>query len=165
MAALREEIRRLEARHERDLERVRTTAIESVARSAFEIVDGCDRVLTDLDARKAAGISTGIVMLRDQVLNELDRHDLRSVNPLGAAFDPHLHEAVGRRVGAPEGEVVEVLKRGWFLGERMLRAAAVVVGDGGGCPHGQSSPEACLSCFREGRRTRSDSEQRRRDRS
>jgi molecular chaperone GrpE len=51
------------------------------------------------------------------------------IETVGADFDPHKHQAVAYDVveGAREGEVVEELRKGYMLGERLLRPALVKV--------------------------------------
>jgi molecular chaperone GrpE len=50
----------------------------------------------------------------------------------GQAFDPNLHEAMSQEASLeiPEGSVVRVLRRGYKLKDRLLRAATVVVSSG-----------------------------------
>ena len=61
-------------------------------------------------------------------LSPLRQHGAAS-NPLGADFDPHWHEAVVResREGARDGEVTDVLARGYRIKDRLLRPAMVKV--------------------------------------
>ena len=53
----------------------------------------------------------------------------RALEALGADFDPHLHQAVTSvpADGHRDGEVVEELRRGYLLGDRLLRPAMVKV--------------------------------------
>jgi molecular chaperone GrpE len=54
---------------------------------------------------------------------------VRPLEALGADFDPHLHQAVSSEPaeGRRDGEVVEVLRKGYLLNERLLRPAMVKV--------------------------------------
>ncbi len=63
----------------------------------------------------------------------LDREGVVVLDPKGEAFDPHKHEAVGQREDAsvPEHTVVEVLRKGCSMGERIVRPAMVIVSTGG----------------------------------
>ena len=47
----------------------------------------------------------------------------------GQAFDPNVHEAIGEDIGA-QGEVVRVLQKGYKMGDRVIRPAMVMVGNG-----------------------------------
>ena len=53
------------------------------------------------------------------------------LDPSGEAFDPHRHEALlSQPSDQPEGTVIEVLQKGFLLGDRVLRPARVVVSGG-----------------------------------
>jgi len=62
-------------------------------------------------------------------LDELAREGLHPMDPVGATFDPELHEAVATDPAsdAPSHTVTAVLQRGWFFHDRVLRAALVRV--------------------------------------
>ncbi|MDG2991543.1 nucleotide exchange factor GrpE [Candidatus Synechococcus calcipolaris G9] len=64
-----------------------------------------------------------------QLVDCLKRVGVSPMRPEGKPFDPNLHEAVLRQPTAdqPEGTVLEELKRGYLLGERVLRHAMVKV--------------------------------------
>ena len=60
---------------------------------------------------------------------KLERHNITPVAAKGKVFDPRVHEAVSRQEtsASPPGTVVEELIKGYRLGDRLLRAASVVV--------------------------------------
>jgi len=59
----------------------------------------------------------------------LRRRGVKPIQSVGADFDPRVHEAVVHEASADhrEGEVMEELRRGYMLGERLLRPAMVKV--------------------------------------
>ena len=59
----------------------------------------------------------------------LKKRGVTTIEPLGADFDPHHHQAVAYEEvpGARDGEVVDVLAKGYKLGDRLLRPAMVKV--------------------------------------
>jgi molecular chaperone GrpE len=71
----------------------------------------------------------GLQMVRALLQGALERHGLREIAAIGAAFDPGQHEAVGLAPAGqhPPGTVVEVLQRGYALGDKVLRASKVLV--------------------------------------
>lgn len=125
----------------------------------FDVIDGCDRAL-GAHADDSA-MQEGLMMLLEQSLAAAAAANLHSVHPDGETFDPHQHEAIAQAPGGIAGQVAQVVRRGWLLGPRLVRAAQVVVHDGVGCPHGREDATQCLRCFRE---QRGDSELRRRSR-
>jgi molecular chaperone GrpE len=70
----------------------------------------------------------GMRMIRDNLLEVLRSEGLEEI-PVDGAFDPYIHEAVGdvEAKGKDEGTIVEVVRRGYRLGPRVLRPAQVVV--------------------------------------
>lgn len=74
-------------------------------------------------------ILKGVEAIEANLLAVLARHGLQRINPLGAAFDPHLHHAIFQRCDATaaEGTVAEVMQPGYRLHDRVLRPAMVGV--------------------------------------
>jgi molecular chaperone GrpE len=74
-------------------------------------------------------LRTGINMVYQQLKSALTDAGLEEIEATGKAFDPNLHEAVSQREqpDVPEGQVVQQLRRGYKLRERLLRPASVVV--------------------------------------
>lgn len=75
----------------------------------------------------------GVEMTERAFLQVLERHGVKSVNPIGEAFDPNLHQAVMEQEAAevPAGTVIKVFQSGYIIEERVLRPAMVVVSRGG----------------------------------
>ena len=77
----------------------------------------------------AQSLQTGINMIYQQLRNVLVEAGLEEIDATGKAFDPNLHEAVSQQETAevPEGQVVQQLRKGYKLRDRLLRPASVVV--------------------------------------
>jgi molecular chaperone GrpE len=83
---------------------------------------------TEVHSEDARNLKIGIEMTRGQMMQFLEQQDVRPV-PEGGRFDPTVHQAV-EMVEAPEhepGEVVETVRRGYRIGEHVLRHAHVKV--------------------------------------
>jgi molecular chaperone GrpE len=93
------------------------------------IIDDFERALTADAGEQAEAYRKGIEIIYRQLLDLLKRRGVRAIDALGQDFDPHVHEAVitEAREGAREGEVLEELRRGYRIGERLLRPAVVKV--------------------------------------
>ena len=85
-------------------------------------------------AKTAAGdklesLQAGIAMIQQQLKSILADTGLEEIDASGKAFDPTLHEAVSMMETAdlPEGQVVQQIRKGYRLRERLLRPAAVIV--------------------------------------
>ena len=77
-------------------------------------------------------MTEGVVRVRQQLA---DQHHRRGLEEIGAepgeTFDPHMHEALGQQASEhPEGTIAAVWQRGYRLGDRIVRAARVVVSSG-----------------------------------
>lgn len=76
-------------------------------------------------------IYQGFVMVRKQLEDFLAEQGAQPV-PASGPFDPNLHEAIQQmhHESVPEGEIIAEVRRGYRLGERLLRAANVTVSKG-----------------------------------
>ena len=74
-------------------------------------------------------LQTGIEMIQQQLRRVLAETGLEEIDAAGKAFDPTLHEAVSQveTAAAPEGQVVQQIRKGYKLRDRLLRPAAVIV--------------------------------------
>ena len=81
-------------------------------------------------------------MTEREMLNALEKHGIRLLNPEGEKFDPNFHQAMFEvpNPQVPNGTVVQVVQAGYVIGERVLRPAMVGVAKGG--PKGVRPTEA-----------------------
>ena len=80
----------------------------------------------------AKTITDGVAMVLEQFRGVLSRHGLKEVNPVGQKFDPHLHESLSHQPSpeVPEEHVLQVVRTGYTLHGRLLRAASVILSSG-----------------------------------
>jgi len=117
----------------RDNQDARAYANMDLLRSLLPIMDNFEMGLEAARAESEKSmIYMGLSMVRRQFTDFLKDMGVEELNPQGAAFDPNLHEAVSQEASAEiaEGQVVRVLRRGFKLKDRLLRAATVVVSSG-----------------------------------
>ena len=76
-----------------------------------------------------ASLQAGIAMIQQQLKGVLAETGLEEIDASGKPFDPTLHEAVSQLEtdDAPEGQVVQQIRKGYKLRDRLLRPAAVIV--------------------------------------
>ncbi|MGE0543095.1 MAG: nucleotide exchange factor GrpE [Dehalococcoidia bacterium] len=93
-------------------------------------IDDLDRALASVDV-KLAGLQwiEGIRQIQRKFQGALTALDVTEIEADGVDFDPRLHEAVGHIPGE-EGKVVQVLQKGYTVGDRVVRPAMVMVGNG-----------------------------------
>jgi molecular chaperone GrpE len=78
---------------------------------------------------KLAALQSGIAMIQQQLKSVLIDAGLEEIDAGGKPFDPALHEAVSEQESSdvPEGHVLQQLRKGYKLRDRLLRPATVVV--------------------------------------
>lgn len=103
------------------------------------IYDDMDRAAHNVDA-SLAGLNwvQGVVAIQKKFGSLLESMGVSEVPAEGQSFDPALHEAVGRQPGE-DGAILHVAQKGYQLGDRVIRPAMVIVGDGTG-PRMEASP-------------------------
>jgi molecular chaperone GrpE len=116
-------------RVERDRKDMIDYAAADVMSELLPIVDDFDRALAAEAPPEARPYKAGLELIQRQLADLLKKRNVTTLDPLGADFDPHEHQAVAYEevAGAREGEVVGVMAKGYKLGERLLRPALVKV--------------------------------------
>jgi molecular chaperone GrpE len=84
---------------------------------------------TDTPAGGIESLQAGIAMIQQQLKGVLAEAGLEEIDACGKPFDPTWHEAVAQMEtpDAPEGQVIQQIRKGYKLRDRLLRPAAVVV--------------------------------------
>ncbi len=135
--ALRERLLRTAAefdnyrkRVERERREVSERAAEGLLGELLPIVDDLERALAaDAGDESAQAYRRGVELIHRQLMDLLTRRGVRPIDTVGQDFDPHLHQAVVTEP-APDrrdGEILAELRRGYMLGDRLLRPAMVKV--------------------------------------
>jgi molecular chaperone GrpE len=115
------------------MERERREAQERAAASLLEellpIVDDLERALQVEAGAEAEPYRRGVDIIHKQLQDLLARRGVTPIDALGTTFDPYLHQAVTYEPhpGSAEGEIIEELRRGYKLGDRLLRPSMVKV--------------------------------------
>ncbi len=116
--------------------REKTEAIQFANSSLLEkllpVMDSFEMALSALQNskdEKSSSLQAGIMMVQSQLKNILAESGLEEINATGKPFDPTQHEAVSQQETAdvPEGQVVQQMRKGYKLRERLLRPASVIV--------------------------------------
>jgi molecular chaperone GrpE len=104
-------------------------AAAELVTEVLAVVDDFERALAVEAPPEAQAYRSGVELIHRQLLDLLKKRGVTAVETVGQAFDPHLHQAVAydESPGAADGEVIGELRRGYRLGERLLRPALVRV--------------------------------------
>ncbi len=117
----------------REKEEARQAAVANLMQHLLPVLDSLQLGLTAARPQaEAKTIADGVAIVLDQLKGVLGRHGLVGIDAAGQKFDPHRHEAVSHQPSAtvPEGHVIQVVRAGYQLHGRLLRAASVVVSSG-----------------------------------
>lgn len=107
-------------------------ATESLVGELLPVLDNLERALDASEHHEDAKVAEGVQLVKQQLAGLLARRGLEEIpcEP-GDEFDPHVHEALSHQASdQPEGAVAAVWQRGYRLGDRVVRAARVVVSSG-----------------------------------
>lgn len=107
-------------------------ANEGLLEKLVPVLDNFDAALSAAQTSSADGaqsLQTGVAMIFQQLKKVLTESGLEEVDATGQTFDPNLHEAVSQQESkdVPEGNVLQQLRKGYKLRDRLLRPATVVV--------------------------------------
>ena len=136
---LQAEFANYKKRAAREQEALVTRAHERLVKDLLPVLDDLGRALEAAEQHEEAKLEEGVRLVHRQLASVLDREGLAEI-PTDGAFDPNVHEALLTQPSdEPPGSVLEVIQRGYTLGDRVLRPARVVVaapqegtnGDGG----------------------------------
>ena len=116
-------------RIERERKEMVDYAAADLVQELLPIVDDFERALGADTGPGAELYRTGLEIIHRQLMDLLRKKGVTSIDALGADFDPHLHQAVAYEEGPDcrEGEVIVELRRGYRLGDRLLRPTLVKV--------------------------------------
>jgi len=115
-------------------------AAERLVKELLPVLDDLERALAAAEEHEEGKLEEGVRLVHRSLAEALKREGLAEIETDGR-FDPHVHEGLlSQPSEAEEGSVLEVLQKGYRLGDRVLRPARVVVaapeesagGDGNG---------------------------------
>jgi molecular chaperone GrpE len=111
----------------RDQESLVARAHERLVRELLPVLDDLERALAAAEEHEEAKLEEGVRLVHRELAAALEREGLAEIETNGH-FDPHVHEALlSQPSDAEEGSVIEVVQKGYRLGDRVVRPARVVV--------------------------------------
>ncbi len=136
------ETENLRQRSRREREDTVRYAPGPLAKDMIEVADNLSRALAAVPAEAIEAdehlknLITGVQMTEKALQTVFERHHIRRIDPLGERLDPHSHEAIFEipDPSQPPGTIVQVVRAGYRLHDRLLRAAQVGVAKGGPAP-------------------------------
>ena len=102
-------------------------ANERLVKELLPVLDDLGRALEVGEEHEGAKLEEGVRLVHRALADLLAKEGLAEIETDGK-FDPHVHEALlSQPSDAEEGSVIEVVQKGYTLGDRVLRPARVVV--------------------------------------
>src|SRR5262252_7421739 len=116
-------------RIERERREQADQAIVDVMQDLLPVIDDLDRALTVDAGEGGAAYRKGVELIHGKLQEVLRKAGVRPIAAAGADFDPNVHQAVLHESspGHRDGEVIDVLRKGYMIGDRLLRPAMVKV--------------------------------------
>ena len=117
----------------RDREDTYRFAEADILKDVLPAVDNLARALDNVKEQSEEPFVKGVRLVYDALVKSLADHGAKPMEDLvGKEPDPNFHEAIATLPDeqVPEGRISNVAKTGWMLGDRLLRAAQVVVSSG-----------------------------------
>jgi len=108
----------------------RTTAQIALLNQLLPVLDDFERALGAIpgDLVQHPWVQ-GLLLVARRLTTQLDQLGVRQMGASGESFDPRLHEAItlDESADVPEGTIIQVVRSGYMLGDRIIRPAQVIV--------------------------------------
>ena len=116
-------------RIERERRELSEFAAADVLTELLPILDNLERALQVPAGSDADAYRKGVEMIERQMLDLLRKRGVTPIEAVGTDFNPNFHQAVSHETSPDhrDGEVIEEMRRGYMLGDRLLRPAMVKV--------------------------------------
>jgi len=127
---LKGELKSYRERTQREKEILKESAAEDLIKELLPILDDFELAIGSAKKSKnLSGFAEGVKMIFNRMRDLLKKQGLKPIKTKGEEFDPHLHEAVGTADSKeyPDNLIVEEMRRGYILNDKVLRPAVVKV--------------------------------------
>lgn len=126
------EFENFKRRSAKEWKEMKDTAGKDVIISMLDVLDDSNRAAKQLETSEdIAVIKEGISLVFNKLHNTLQQRGLRAMESIGEEFNPDIHEAI-TEIPAPSedmvGKIIDVVQPGYYLNDKLIRYAKVVVG-------------------------------------
>ncbi|MBU0532863.1 nucleotide exchange factor GrpE [Candidatus Micrarchaeota archaeon] len=102
-------------------------SVAETMRKILPIVDDFEIAISHMKISKDKEFKHGMELIYAKLLDLLKREGIEEMKVLGKSFDPYAHEAIRYEKGK-EGEILEIVQKGYLFKGKVLRYAKVIVG-------------------------------------
>jgi molecular chaperone GrpE len=121
------ELENLRKRAARDVAQAGERAKARLIRELLPVLDNLERALATANPEEDH-LAEGVRLVHVELVSTLERNGIKAFDPAGEPFDPTVHEAISMREGDNgSGMVLDVVEKGYKLGDAVIRPARVVV--------------------------------------
>jgi molecular chaperone GrpE len=105
-------------------------ANERILKELLPILDDLERALSAAEQHEEAQLEDGVRLVHRSLASLLERQGVKEIATEGK-FDPHVHEALLAQPSEEkaQGDVLDVIQKGYTLGDRVVRPARVIVAE------------------------------------
>ena len=129
------EIENLRKRFDKEREDTFKYAVTEFANEIILVVDNFSRVMESISLIKKDNndnvkpLIDGIDLIFKDFLKTLEKFDIKKIDCFGKKFDPNFHQAVSEEINNDKevGEIIKIIQNGYFIKDRLLRPASVVI--------------------------------------
>ncbi len=101
--------------------------------SVLPVIDDLERALKSMnEATNIKAVKEGINLIYNKIKSITEARELKPMESIGKDFDPDLHDAIANipsPSGDMKGKVVEEIEKGYYLNDKVIRHAKVIVGN------------------------------------
>ena len=130
LAEMNDKYLRLYSEYENYRKRTTQEKADLLLNGSREMMKAILPVIDDFERALAATEDEGVQLIYNKMMKILEQKGLKAMEVKGEKFDENLHEAI-TRIPAPEesqkGLVIDVVEKGYYLNDKVLRYAKVVV--------------------------------------
>jgi len=114
----------------REQQATTTLANERIVKELLPILDDLERALVAVEQHEGAQLEEGVRLVHRSLASLLERNGVTEIEAAGK-FDPHVHEALLAQPAEDReaGDVLDVIQKGYKIGERVVRPARVIVAE------------------------------------
>lgn len=130
LAEMNDKYLRLYSEYENYRKRTNLEKADLLLNGSREMMKAILPVVDDFERALAATADEGVLLIYNKMMKILEQKGLKSMEAKGEAFDENLHEAITQIPAADaeqKGKVVDVVQKGYYLNDKVLRYAKVVV--------------------------------------
>ena len=115
-------------RESKEREMLHKTVLSDIVSSLLPIIDNLEHA-TNAELTENSGYKQGVELVLKQFLDVLKSFNVTQIETVGKTFDPELHEAVSsvEDSNLGEKEIKEEFRKGYIIGEKVIRHSMVVV--------------------------------------